>query len=407
MAEGSAMSLFPPLAVERAMKVQEVILRAANRQFTWIQAARILGVTDRTMRRMKWKFENFGCDGLLDKRRGQPSPKKAPLGEVEKILALYRDKYDGFNAKHFRKKLVEDHDMHWSYTFVKTVLQGAGLVRKYKKRGRHHKRREPKACFGEMLHIDGSKHAWLALEPTQTQTLIVAMDDATSDLLYAQLWPQETTEAIMTALKTVIAELGVPMSLYNDRAGWAFYSPKAGEKVSKTEFTQVGRALDELGVEHIPAYSPQARGRSERVNRTLQDRLVNELKSAGIREVEAANAFIRTTYMPGHNHEFGHAPKDPTSCFIPAKALNLDDFFCIKETRVVSNDNVVRYQNRHFQIEKQQDRATCAGLQVEVRAHLDGSFSLVRGVRVIGRYDQDAKLITHTQRARTPKKLAA
>jgi len=168
------------------------------------------------------------------------------------------------------------------------------------------------------------------------QTLIVAMDDATSNLLYAQLWPQETTEAIMTALKAVIAELGVPLSLYNDRAGWAFYSPKTGEKVSKTEFTQVGRALDEAGVEHIPAYSPQARGRSERVNRTLQDRLVNELKAAGIREVEAANEFIRKTYMPGHNQEFGHSPKDPTSCFISAKAVNLDDIFCIKEQRVVS-----------------------------------------------------------------------
>jgi len=401
------MSLFPPLAVERAMKVQEVIIRAANRQITWIQAARILGVTDRTMRRKKWQYENFGCDGLLDKRRGQPSPKRAPLGDVEKILALYRDKYSGFNARHFRKKLVEDHDMDWSYTFVKTVLQGAGLIRKYKKRGRHHKRREPKACLGEMLHIDGSKHAWLALEPTQMQTLIVAMDDATSNLLYAQLWPQETTEAIMTALKAVIAELGVPLSLYNDRASWAFYSPKAGEKVSKTEFTQVGRALDELGVEHIPAYSPQARGRSERVNRTLQDRLVNELKAAGIREVARANEFIRETYMPGHNQEFGHSPKDPMSCFISAKALNLDDIFCIKEKRVVSNDNVVRYENRHFQIEKQQDRATYAGLNVEVRAHLDGTFSVVRGVRIIGRYDQEGKLIRKAQAAGRPKKLAA
>jgi transposase len=396
------MGLFPPLAVERAMKVQEVILRAANRQITWMAAARIIGISDRTMRRMKWRYENFGCDGLLDKRRGLPSPKRAPLSDVEKILTLYREKYDGFNARHFRKKLVEEHKMQWSYTLVKKVLQGAGLIRKYKKRGRHHKRREPKACFGEMLHIDGSKHEWLALTPTEKQILIVVMDDATSRLLYAQLWPGETIEAVMTALRAVVAEHGVPLSLYNDRAGWAFYTPKAGEKVSKTDLTQVGRVLDELGVDHIPAYSPQARGRSERMNKTLQDRLVNELKAAGIRDVAEANRFIREVYIPDHNKEFGRTAKDPTSCFISAKMLKLDDIFCVTEDRVVSNDNIVRYDNRHLQIEKQRDRATYAGLKVEVRAHLDGTFSIVRGVRVIGHYNQEGKLIVPDNKTKTP-----
>ena len=400
MVGGPIMSLYPPLAVERAMKIQEVVLKATNHTISWIDAARIIGVSDRTMRRLKWRYENFGCDGLLDKRRGRPSAKRAPLAKLDEILRLYREKYDGFNARHFHRKLVKEHGMEWSYTFVKTVLQGAGLIRKYRKRGRHHRRREPKACFGEMLHIDGSKHAWLALEPTQIQTLIVVLDDATSRLLYAQLWPQETTEAIMTALKAVIAELGIPLSLYNDRAGWAFYTPKAGDKVSKTTFTQVGRALDELGVEHIPAYSPQARGRSERVNRTLQDRLVNELKAARIREVNAANTFIREVYQAAHNEEFARAPKDATSCFISAKAVNLDEMFCIKETRVVGNDNVVRYDNRQFQIEKQQDRATYAGLKVEVQARLDGTISLVRGVRVIGRYDPEANVIEATPRTK-------
>jgi hypothetical protein len=165
--------------------------------------------------------------------------------------------------------------------------------------------------------------------------------------LLRQLWPQETTEAILTALRCVVAEFGVPLSLYNDRASWAFYTPKAGEKVSKTELTQVGRALDELGVEHIPAYSPQARGRSERVNRTLQDRPVNELKAAGIRDAETANRFIRETYVPAHNQEFGHGPKEAMSSFISAAGTELEGIFCVKEKRVVSNDNVVRYDNRH------------------------------------------------------------
>lgn len=248
------MSLFPSLAVERAMKVQEVILRAAAGEITWIAAARILGVSARSMRRWKARYDEFGCDGLLDRRRGQPSPKRVPLSEVQKILELYRDTYRGFNPRHFRKKLVEDHDIRWSYTLVKRLLQEAGLVKKYKKRGRHHRRREPKACLGEMLHIDGSKHPWLALSPEEIHVLIVVLDDATSKLLYAQLWPAETSEAILSALREVVAEFGVPLSLYNDRAGWAFYTPKSGEKVSKTVFTQVGRALDELGVEHIAAY---------------------------------------------------------------------------------------------------------------------------------------------------------
>lgn len=393
------MSLFPPLAVERAMKIQEVVLRATRGEITWITAARIIGVSARSMRRMRARYERFGCDGLLDKRRGQPSPRRVPLGEVEKILALYRDKYDGFNARHFRKKLVEEHGMGWSYTLVKTLLQDAGLIRKRKKRGRHHKRREPKACFGEMLHIDGSKHAWLALAPEQIHVLIVVMDDATSRLLYAQLWPQETTEAIMSALRAVIAQLGVPLSLYNDRAGWAFYTPTAGEKVSKTMFTEVGRALDELGVEHIPAYSPQARGRSERVNRTLQDRLVNELKAAGIRDVVAANAFIRDRYIPAHNNEFARAPREASSAFISAKRVDLDDIFCIKAQRTVGSDNVVRYENRLLQINKQKDRATYAGLHVEVRAHLDGTLTIVRGVRHIGRYTADGVPINQQKKA--------
>lgn len=399
------MSLYPPLAVERAMKVQEVILRAANKEFTWIAAARILGVSDRTMRRFKFAYEKFGCTALYDKRRGRPSPKRVPLGDVEKILWLYREKYLGFNARHFHKKLAKEHGIDWSYTFVKELLQDTGLVPRRKARGRHHKRREPKACFGEMLHIDGSPHAWLALTPAEEQTLIVVMDDATSKILYAQLWPGETVEAIMSALRDVVGAYGVPLSLYNDRARWAFYTPAAGAKVSKTQLTEVGRALDELGVEHIPAYSPQARGRSERINRTLQDRLVNELKAAGIADVDGANQFIRQVYTPQHNEEFGRAPKDAATCFISAEAVDLDNVFCVRASRVVSKDNVVRYENRVLQIEKQRDRATYAGLTVDVHEHLDGTFSLMRGVRVIGRYDSTGKALPSapkSQKDKTP-----
>lgn len=385
------MALYGPTAVERAMKVQEVILRALSGQITWIQAAHIIGCTDRTMRRWKWRYEQHGYDGLLDHRTQRPSPKRAPVDEVERILRLYRERYDGFNVRHFHQKLREKHDVTLSYTFVKKALQEAGLVQRMRKRGRHLRRREPKPCFGEMLHVDGSRHAWLALQPELLMTLIVILDDATSRMLYAQLWPEETTEAIMTGLRAVMEEHGLFMSLYNDRASWAFYTPKGEGKVSKTVFTQVGRALDRLGIEHIPAYSPQARGRSERVNRTLQDRMINDLKEAGIKDVESANRFIREEYLPEHNRNFARPPADPTSCFVSSRGVVLDDILCIEEERRVTNDNVVRYDNRFLQISKQQDRATCKGLNVKVREHLDGTISVVRGVKLLGRFDKDGQ----------------
>lgn len=385
------MTLYGPTAVERAMRIQEVILRAASGEITWIQAAHIIGCTDRTMRRWKWRYQQHGYDGLLDRRTQRPSPKRVPLQEVERILRLYREQYDGFNVRHFHQKLGEKHGVSLSYTFVKKALQGAGLVRRMRKRGRHFRRREPKPCFGEMLHIDGSKHAWLALRPECVMTLIVVMDDATSWMLYAHLWPEETTLAILTALRSVIAERGIFMALYNDRAGWAFYSPPGEKKVSKTVFTQVGRALDRLGIEHIPAYSPQARGRGERINRTLQDRLVNDLKFHGITDPEEANRFIREVYIPEHNRLFGRAPADPTSCFVTAAGTQLDDILCIEEERTVTNDNIVRYDNQFLQIAKQRDRATCKGLKVKLRLHLDGTYSVVRGVKLLGRFNAEGQ----------------
>ncbi len=387
------MALFSPSAVERAMKIQEVILRAASGELTWIQAARIIGMSDRSMRRWKQRYEERGYDGLLDQRTKRPSAKRAPLKEVERVLHLYRERYDGFNVKHFHQKLCEHHGVTLSYTFVKQALQGAGLVPKRRRRGRHHRRRTPKPCFGEMLHIDGSRHPWLALNPDEVLSLIVVQDDATSRLLYVQLWPEETTESVMAALRHVIDEFGLFMALYNDRASWAFHTPKAGGKVCKKTFTQVGRALDRLGIEHIPAYSPQARGRSERVNRTLQDRLINELKLAGISDADEANRFIHAVYLPEHNRLFAREPSDPASCFVSAGATPLDDILCIEEDRVVSNDNVVRYDNRFLQIPKQRGRATCSGLKVKLRVHLDGTYSVVRGIKLLGRFDPNGELI--------------
>jgi hypothetical protein len=301
-------------------------------------------------------------------------------------LRLYREQYAGFNARHFHEKLVEFHEVTVSYTFVKEALQGAGLIRRRKSRGRHHKRRERKAHFGEMLHIDGSEHQWLELCPGEYQTLIVILDDATGKILYAQLVHAEDIRTVLAALDAVFRKLGLPMTLYTDRASWAFYTPKAGGKVDKSVLTQVGRALHRLGVEHIPAYTPQARGRSERMFGTLQDRLVNELKAQGIKTIDDANRFIRRRFVPSFNRRFGKEPRDPQSVFVKLGHVDLNQILCLEHHRKVGKDNIVRCNSLFFQLEKQPGRRTMADREVLVRHHLDGSYSVWLGSQELGRY---------------------
>ena len=379
--------LFPPKAVERAMQIKEVMLRAMNKEYSWLKAAEILGITPRGLRRLRQRMERFGYRGLVDMRHGRPSPRKAAVAEVERILELYRERYAGFNGRHFWQLVRRDHEVRLSYSCVKQILQGAGLLKKGRARGRHRRRRERKACFGEMLHLDGSLHPWLELARGQKQTLIQVADDATNRLLYAQLWEGETVQAVMSALKEVIVQYGIPASLYTDRAGWAFETPKAGEKVDKAHLTQVGQALHRLGIEHIPSYSPQARGRSERMNRTLQDRLVNELKAAGASTMEKANAYLRERYITTHNEFLARPPRELESAFVGSGEVDLDEILCVEEVRTVGKDNVVTMDGIALQIAKQPGRLTCAGLHVSVRRHLDGCYSIRRGTQLFGRYD--------------------
>jgi hypothetical protein len=251
-----------------------------------------------------------------------------------------------------------------------------------------------------MLHLDGSRHGWLALVPEERQTLIQIIDDATSRLLYAQLWPGETTQAVMTAMCEVVREHGIPESFYTDRAGWAFDTPKAGGKVSKTHLTQVGESLARLGVEHIPSYSPQARGRSERMNQTLQGRLVNELRVAGVTTLSAANDYLRERYLVTHNEEFAKPPADPTSGFVELGDVDLDEIFYEQAVRTVAKDNTVGLDGVSFQIEKQVGRRTCAGLAVQIRRHLDGGHTVRRGTQLLGAYDCEGR--PRLVKARTP-----
>jgi transposase len=359
------------------MKVQEVILQAMAKRMTWWQAAEILGISDRSMRRWRERYEKHGYDGLLDRRRGKPSGKRVPLERVEEVLRLYQEKYFDFNVRHFHEKLVEEHGIELSYTWVKRALQGAGLVKKGRKRGVHRKRRARRPLPGMLLHLDGSRHSWFQDE--RWYDLIVILDDATSEIYYAQLVEQESTRTVMTALKEVIERQGLFCALYSDRASHFFETPKAGGPVDRQRRTQVGRALAELGIELIPAYSPQARGRSERNFGTWQGRLPQELRVAGISTVEEANRFLREQYMAEFNRRFAVPAAEPGTAFLPATGRDLDRVFSIQHERVVNRDNTVQLDQQVYQIEKTSWRGTLAGCRVILCGHLDGRLTIHYG----------------------------
>lgn len=386
------MGHYTPAAVERAMKVQEVILQARAGKLKWIEAAEVLGIHPRTMRRWKRKMDQQGSPGLLDRRSRTPSARRVPGTEVDGILRLYREQYADYNVRHFHQEAREAGQLQRSYTFVKQVLQGAGLVRKRRARGRHRLRRERRASFGEMLHMDGSRHHWLALAPTEWQTLITVVDDATGQLLYAQLWPGETRVAVMTALRAVFREHGLPQELYTDRAGWAARTPHARNKPDERTPTQLQRALKELGIRHILAHSPQARGRSERANRTLQGRLVVELRRHGIRDLAAANRYLREHYCAKHNRAFARPPAEPAVGWVPLFEVDLDRHLCCAAERVVARDNTVVFGKTVLQIPKQAGRRSCAGMRVTVRHHLEGHFTVEAGPHRLGAYDASGAL---------------
>jgi transposase len=372
-------------AVERAMKVQEVIMRAMAKQITWWQAAEILGVSTRTIRRMKRGWMEVGFDGLYDHRHHRPSPKRVPVKELEKVLGLYRDKYSDFNVRHFHEKLQEEHDLHYSYTWVKKALQTSGLVAICRKRGPHRRRRPRRPIPGMLLHIDGSQHRWF--QDDRQFDLIVILDDATSEIYYAQLVEQESTRSVMAAIRHVVETKGWFSSLYSDRASHFFRTPKAGEPVDTRQRTEVGRALKELGIEPIPAYSPQARGRSERNFGTWQGRLPQELRLRNIHTVDEANHFLRTRYIAEFNRKFAVPATQRGTAFVPVPHLNLDRIFSVHHERVVAKDNTIQFANRVLQVPATRFRATLAGCRVTVYEHLNGTLSIGYGPHTVAQFN--------------------
>jgi transposase len=389
--------------MERMMKVQEVILRAMAGKLKWWDAAEILGVTDRSLRRWRKRYEEHGYDGLYDRRKGRASPKRIAVKTLEQVLELYRKKYFDFNVRHFHEKLAEEHGIELSYTWVKLALQGAGLVKKQRRRGTHRRRRERRPMPGMLLHIDASKHAWLG--NGRHYDLITIMDDATSEVYYAQLVEEEGTRTLMPAVREVIEKQGIFCALYSDRASHFFVTPKAGGKVDENQVTQLGRALRELGIRMIPAYSPQARGRMERSYRTWQGRLPEELRLRHIATLEQANRFLREPYLAEFNRRFMVKAKERGSAFVPTRRKDLEWVFSLQHERTVNQDNTIALDNRILQIEKTRWRNTLAGCRVTAYEHLGGAVVVRYGPHEVARFEPGALPAKQAKRRSSPRPL--
>jgi transposase len=375
-------------------KFRDVLSRWEAGELSMMEAGELLGVSERQFPRYRDRYEDDGLKGLVDGRLGKPSAKRVPDRERERVLALYR--YRDWNVKHFYEHLRRDHGFRWGYTWVKTQLHTAGLVERAKRRGAHRRKRERKPCEGMMLHQDGSRAAWLKGQPALD--LIVTMDDATSTIYSAFLVDEEGTASTFQALLEVFTVHGLPSSLYTDCGSHYFYTSKAGEEVDRERLTQVGRALDRLGIEHIAAYSPEARGRSERMFGTLQDRLIKELAKAGITKIAAANAWIREVYLPAHNAHFARPAAVAENAFVKvADRTVLTESLCVQGDRVVDRANTVSWGRLKLQLSPSPLRAHFVKARVRVHEYPDGALAVFHGPRCIARYTENGAAIAATR----------
>ena len=381
----------------RRMRFEELLDRHESGELSQELASEMLGVSERTFRRWGRRLRDEGPSGLEDRRLG-PSPRRAPEAEIERMFGLYRDFYGDFTVKHFHEQLVKRHGYKLGYTLTKVHLHRAGLVRPATKRSAHRKKRPRRPMVGMMLHQDASTHAWFK-DQTRKYDLVVTLDDATSAIYSAFLTDQEGTASSFQGLGEVIQRHGLFCSLYTDRGSHYFLTPEGGGKVSKTALTQVGRALAQLGIEHIAAYSPQARGRSERAFQTLQDRLPKELALAGITTPDAANLWLAEVYIGEHNARFAAEPEQPGSGFVASAAGQWREILCVQEDRVVGADNTIKYRNLRLQLQPSPLRSHFARATVRVHQYPDGVISIFWGPHRLASYDADGQPIDHKDQA--------
>jgi transposase len=374
-------------------RIIEALGRHRFGHLSCVEAAEYLGMSERHFRRLRDRHEAEGAEGLIDRRRGRKSGRAAAVDRIEWMLEEYRTRYWDFNALHFHERITVEHGWPYGYTLTKRELQKAGLIKRVKKRSAHRKKRERRPLPGMMLMQDGSPFRWIpALD--EDFDLIATMDDATGEVYSAFLVDEEGPASTFMGLTEVIAAKGLFSSLYTDRGSHYFYTPKAGGKVDKDKLTQVGRALKQLGVQHIPSYSPEARGRMERLFQTLQGRLPQELRLAGITDVGAANRYIRDVFLPAFNAQFAVPATEDGTAFVPwaGGAQALAEILCVQEERQVGKDNCVRYNGLSLQIPAQAHRHHFVKATVTVKQYPDGSMAIFHGPRCLARYRLDGTL---------------
>jgi transposase len=373
------------------MRFYDVLGRTERSELSQIEAAELLGVSERTFRRWRDRHREEGEAGLLD-RRLQASPRRAPVAEIERMLGLYRDIYRGFTVKHFHEHLCRRHNYTLGYTVTKLHLHRAGLVTPARTRSAHRKKRPRRPMVGMMLHQDASMHAWLPGDDRKYD-LVVTMEDATSALYSLFLVDEEGTASSLRGVREVVARHGLFCSLYTDRGSHYFETPEAGGPVSKTVLTQFGRALKQLGIEHIAAYSPQARGRSERMFGTLQDRLPKELALAGISTVEAANRWLADSYIAEHNERFAIQAEQEGSAFVTDAMGAWRDILCVQEQRIVGNDNTVKWRRLSLQLPPSRLRPHFVKAKVRVHEYPDGRLAVFWGPHRLADYQANGTII--------------
>jgi transposase len=379
------------------MRFEDVLGRSKRSELGQEEAAELLGVSERTFRRWRDRHRDDGPAGLAD-RRLLPSIRRASVAEIERMLGLYRDLYREFTVKHFHEQLGKRHNYTLGYTVTKLHLHRAGLVQPARKRSAHRRKRPRRPMVGMMLHQDASTHAWLPGD-ARKYDLVVTLEDATSALYSAFLVDEEGTASSLRGVREVVAKHGLFCSLYTDRGSHYFLTPEAGGRVSKTVLTQVGRALKQLGIEHIAAYSPQARGRSERAFGTLQDRLPKELALAGITTVEAANRWLREVYIADYNKRFAIAAEQEGSAFVADAMSASREILCIQEERRVGNDNTVKWQRLSLQLPPSRLRPHFVKMTVRVHEYPDGQLAVFWGPHRLADYDARGTIIQPERQA--------
>lgn len=373
----------------RMARVLDALRLHRAKRLSCLEAGELLGLSERHFRRLRDAFDESGEEGLVDRRRGRANGRRAPVDEIEWVLKEFTTRHFDFTAKHFHER-ISGRPMAGgalfgrSYSWTKSVLQVRGLTTKAKKRGAHRRKRERRPMPGMMLFQDGSKHAWLPEGPELD--LIVTLDDATSMITSIFLVAEEGTASTFRGLSETIQRHGLFCSFYTDRGSHYFYTPKAGGEVDKTCLTQVGRALAQLNIEHIPSYTAQGRGRMERLWDTLQKRLAPLLRLNGITTLEAANVWLANVYMAEHNARFAVKAGEEGTAFTPF-AGDLANILCIAETRIAGLDNTVRYNTLTLQIPKSLSRHHYAKATIRVLEYWDGAIGLFHGPRQIARFD--------------------